>query len=143
MTDDIKIAIEARCQATSGFGPKSVRPIGRSKLFLDRSEIGSVQVQSPVGPVRLHLKKCRSYALDRTGPRLNRGCASLSPALYTRKLLYRLCGLYLESEAEEPISDAELKNLDANLLKLKTTKLRGLFIKKPTLPRFKHTSFQV
>src|SRR5205814_8407660 len=53
-------------------------PIGRSKLFLDRSEIGSVQVQSPVGPVRLHLKKCRSYALDWTGPRPNRGCPSLN-----------------------------------------------------------------
>jgi len=65
MTDDTKIAIEACCQATSGFGPRSVRPIG------------SVQVQSPVGPVRLHLKKCRSYALDRTGPRPNRGCPSL------------------------------------------------------------------
>src|SRR5438552_12409832 len=77
MTDDTKIAIEACYQATSGFGPRSVRPIGRSKLFLDRSEIGSVQVQSPVGPVRLHLKKCRSYALDRTGPRPNRGCPSL------------------------------------------------------------------
>src|SRR6266480_424481 len=28
MTDDTKIAIEACCQATSGFGPRSVRPIG-------------------------------------------------------------------------------------------------------------------
>src|SRR5947207_1971190 len=28
MTDDTKIAIEACCQSTSGFGPRSVRPIG-------------------------------------------------------------------------------------------------------------------
>src|SRR5437667_672262 len=65
--------------------------IGRSKLFLDRSEIGSVQVQSPVGPVRLHLKKCRSYALDRTGPRPNRGC----PSLDSRKNAFLLIRMYL------------------------------------------------
>src|SRR5438552_135102 len=57
MTDDAKVEIEVRCQATSGFSPKSTRPIGRSYLFLDRSQIGSVQVHSPVGPVQLHLKK--------------------------------------------------------------------------------------
>ena len=28
MTDDAKVEIEVRSQATSGFGPKSVRPIG-------------------------------------------------------------------------------------------------------------------
>src|SRR5437762_12496157 len=28
MTDDTKLAIEACCQATSSFGPRSVRPIG-------------------------------------------------------------------------------------------------------------------
>src|SRR5579859_1020885 len=65
-------------------------PIGRSKLFWDRSEIGSVQGQSPVGPVRLHLKNSRSYALDRTGPRPNRGCASLLEILHQALLNVRV-----------------------------------------------------
>ena len=39
MTDDTKIAIEARSKATSGFGPKSVRPIGPVQLpNLDRTD---------------------------------------------------------------------------------------------------------
>ena len=46
--------------------------IGWSKFILDRSEIDSVQANPSVGPVQLHLKKCRSYPLDRTGPRPNR-----------------------------------------------------------------------
>ena len=38
----------------------SVRLIGPS-FFRDRSEIGSVQVQSPIRPVRLHLQKSRTH----------------------------------------------------------------------------------
>src|SRR5437762_9656830 len=34
MTDDTKIAIETRCQVTSGFGPKSVRPIRPSSFWI-------------------------------------------------------------------------------------------------------------
>src|SRR5204863_8765710 len=36
MTDDTKIAIEAFCKATSGFGPRSVRPIQLSNM--DRTD---------------------------------------------------------------------------------------------------------
>src|SRR5204862_5770664 len=82
----LKLAVRLHQASVLDRSDRSVRsnrqtwtgPIGRSKLFLDRSEIGSVQVQSPVRPVRLHLKKCRSYAFDRTGPRPNRGCTSLA-----------------------------------------------------------------
>jgi len=97
MIDDTKIAIETRCHITTSFGLKSIRsnhqlrtgPIGRSQFILDRSEIDSVQVNLPVDPVRLHLKKCRSYALDRTGLRPNRGCASLPRTDYAAIIWHR------------------------------------------------------
>src|SRR5437667_6486370 len=47
MTDDTKIAIEACCQATSGFGPRSVSPssfwIGRKSV---RSKFNLLSVRS-------------------------------------------------------------------------------------------------
>src|SRR5437762_12496158 len=101
----LKLAVRLHQASVLDRSDRSVRsnrqtwtgPIGRSKLFLDRSEIGSVQVQSPVGPVRLHLKKCRSYALDRTGPRPNRGCPSLaSIASYFCSRLLMLALNFLE-----------------------------------------------
>src|SRR5205814_4207915 len=57
MTDDTKIAIEACCQATSGFGPRSVGPssfwIGRKSV---RSKFNLLSVRSDsisknVGPM--------------------------------------------------------------------------------------------
>lgn len=47
MTYDVKV-IQVHCHATLDFG--------LTNLFFDRSQIGSVQVHSPVGPVRLYLK---------------------------------------------------------------------------------------
>src|SRR5579859_3493410 len=85
LKQQLKLAVRIHRASVPNRSDRSVRsyrqtwtgPIGRSTLFWDRSEIGSVQGQSPVGPVQLHLKNSRSYALDRTGPRSNRGCASL------------------------------------------------------------------
>src|SRR5437667_8987711 len=91
--------------------------IGRSKLFLDRSEIGSVQVQSPVGPVRLHLKKCRSYALERTGPRPNRGCPSLSAIVFCAAECSR-CKFLNSSVFSKSLSSGKSLGYGLSLLRL-------------------------